>query len=108
MTPEQVAAGQRDPLVMRANERRIAEGLSFRRMGIATGVDFGTLARVLNGKGTFGRENARKIGLWLGDDVSEIIPASASKAAEEIGRAIARSATAEIEAIVRAILEQQK
>ena len=108
---EQAEPGQEwelDPLAERAELKRLSEGLSYRQMGEATGVAFSTIARVLGGTGCFNRESARKIGKWLGDDVSEIVPAEDREFAEELGRVCARAFQAEIMSIIAASLKARE
>ncbi len=91
-----------DNLNQRVEAKRKAEGLSFRKLGKQTGVAFSLLAKAaLNPEHEFSLENRRKLRLWLGDDVSRIIPAATALRAEELGRMMARACQDEILAIIK-------
>jgi transcriptional regulator with XRE-family HTH domain len=92
-------------VVERITVERKRQGLSLRALGTASGVAFSTLARVERGEGSYDAESERKLRAWLGEDVGHVLSADQIRAAEDLGRAIARACSDEIMAIVRTSLK---
>lgn len=88
-------------LVEQVRLERQRQGISLRALSKQIGIAFSTLARVERGEGDYAPETERCLREWLGEDVSTVLSAAEIAKAEELGRVIARSATAEILRIIR-------
>jgi transcriptional regulator with XRE-family HTH domain len=88
-------------LIERVRSERRRQGISLRTLSKQIGIAFSTLARAERGDGGYAPETARCLRKWLGEDTSSELSAAEITKVEELGRAIARSASVEILRIIR-------